>query len=339
MSPSVNQDGIIVDEPGVYAGPSELETITENHSRFKKPVISKKIIDYLTEKGYTLGDRLDIDENGNAEGNTSAVFLANYVSGDIRKSRVVKIPLDSINTDSITTIVNLSRGNRYKNEVRFAQHFSNELAHPNIVDVVDHFNVDGRDIIVENYIRNTRSLKRLIKYNYLNQNSIQEIFSQILDAFGHMHHHGVIYRDGKPSNFAVTDDYKVTTLDLQNCVKERFESNSPMFTKGGTPYSHPRVINAFMGKNDYWPKPEMDIHSLVVILYEMITGKQPFNYQLKMTDDPSANKIEVNSKVYTYGLLRNGKRVDSITDEMYAEDSKNAIKALKDKQKRFKKLF
>jgi len=316
-----------------------LEDILYNDESFKKE-IHPEVQSYLENLGYTLIERLDGGENNSeSDGHTSIVYLANFHSGDINKKRVVKIPVNWIDSSSITTIINMSKKNVYSNEIKYAQHFSNELAHDNIIDVVDHLRVKGQDIIVENYVARSKSLKSLLRWSVPDDNNLKTIYNKILNGFEHMHNNGVIYRDGKSSNILVTNDGLVKIIDLQNCIHENDHLDSALQTKGGTDYSKPDVINAVMTGKSVHPSKSMDRHSLGVIAYEMVTGKLPFNYKLKRAKEGHGKEICVSGKKYNILLLRNDKPVDEITEEMYNEDVKNALKSLKGKEKRFVRFF
>jgi len=87
------------------------------------------------------------------------------------------------------------------------------------------------------------------------------------------------------------------------------------------------------------PSKDMDRHSLMVMNYEMITGKLPFNYELKRAKEGFGKEILVDGKKYNVVLLRNGKIVDEITRKMYDEDCRNAVASLKGREKRFASFF
>src|SRR5690606_26438244 len=130
-------------------------------------------------------------------------------------------------------------------------------------------------IIMEYVDGNT--LDNLIEINSeaFNSSLWKDVFAQVLSAFEYAHINNIIHRDIKPSNIMVSHENKVKILDFGIA---KLLSSNPNLTKTGTKmgsiyYMSPEQV---MG---YDVDLRSDIYSLGVVLYEMLTGRQPFNSQ------------------------------------------------------------
>jgi serine/threonine protein kinase len=96
---------------------------------------------------------------------------------------------------------------------------------------------------------------------------------RICDALNYIHSHGVVHRDLKPENIMIDSDDRIKLIDFGIAA----ESGARRLTFGkfsqlmGTPeYISPEQVNGSRGD------ARSDIYSLGIILYEMLTGKTPF---------------------------------------------------------------
>jgi serine/threonine-protein kinase len=99
---------------------------------------------------------------------------------------------------------------------------------------------------------------------------VERLMTEILDALGHAHAHGVVHRDMKPANLIVLADGKVKIADFGIARVEKSE-----LTQVGTVMGTP----AYMSPEQFMGQPvdgRSDIFSCGVILYQFLTGEKPF---------------------------------------------------------------
>ena len=147
------------------------------------------------------------------------------------------------------------------------------LAHPNIVTLYTFFNEGGSYCMVMEYAEG-ETLKNVIeKTGPIPENRALRIFRQILDAVGYAHSKGIIHRDIKPSNIMLGpgDSVKVMDFGIAKILGDRGLTKTG--AKVGTLYyMSPEQVRA--SKNlDH----RTDIYSLGVMLYEMLTGRLPYD--------------------------------------------------------------
>ncbi len=166
---------------------------------------------------------------------------------------------------------------RYASDENFNERFRREaksaasLSHPNIVSIYDRGEAEGRPYIAMEVIEG-RSLKELI----LSSGSLPipqavEYAKQILGALRFAHRHGIIHRDIKPHNILIGNEDRLKVTDFG-------------IARAGP--SQMTEVGSIMGTAQYL-SPEQargapvtaasDLYSVGVVLYELLTGKTPFN--------------------------------------------------------------
>jgi len=150
------------------------------------------------------------------------------------------------------------------------------LNHPNIVTIYDFGQADGINYIATEYIEGT-TLRELIGGDLKLKDTLQ-IVAQCCEALAAAHKENIIHRDIKPENIMVRPDGYVKILDfglakLTDLSPPTFE-NLAQTAKGviiGTPaYMSPEQVA------DERVDHRTDLWSIGVVLYELITGKNPF---------------------------------------------------------------
>ena len=172
------------------------------------------------------------------------------------------------------------------------------LTHPNIVSVYDVGNEGDLHYIVMELIKG-KTLKDIINEDgKLAWKWSVNVAIQIASALETAHKNHIIHRDIKPHNIIITEDgiAKVTDFGIAKAV-----SNSTITAFGSTigsvHYFSPE--HARGGFTD----PKSDLYSLGVVLYEMVTGKLPFNADtpvsvaLKHMQETPTEPIEINPEV------------------------------------------
>jgi serine/threonine-protein kinase len=164
---------------------------------------------------------------------------------------------------------------RFEREARLAS----ALDHPNICAIYDIGETDGLCYIVMPYIEG-RTLKQVIAGQPLEALSALSIAIQVADAITAAHARGIVHRDIKPNNIVVNDQGQVKVLDfgLAKMLASDGESavdRDKSMTEIGVPYGtmgYGSPEQAAGERVDH----RTDVFSLGVVLYEMITGRQPF---------------------------------------------------------------
>jgi eukaryotic-like serine/threonine-protein kinase len=155
------------------------------------------------------------------------------------------------------------------------------MDHPNIARVLDAGTTQtGRPYFVMELVRGVK-ITDYCDQNELDTRQRLELFMQVCRAIQHAHQKGVIHRDIKPSNILVTviDGVaipKVIDFGIAKAIEGRLTDNT-IFTAYeqfiGTPaYMSPE--QSFMSGVDV--DTRSDIYSLGVLLYELLTGRTPF---------------------------------------------------------------
>ncbi len=212
--------------------------------------------------GTKLGPYEIIEEVG--RGGMAAVYRAYQPNVD--RFVAVKVIFRSIASDSKSL-------DRFQREGRLVA----RLEHPHILPVYDYNGLNDPPYIVMRYLP-TGTLKDVLEREQLPFHEVAYLLTQIASALDYAHRQGVVHRDIKPSNIMVDGDGNAFLTDFG--IARNFESASGLTGTGmaiGTPgYMAPEqgLGTGVDGR--------ADIYSLGVMVYEMLTGKMPFNAETPM---------------------------------------------------------
>ncbi len=144
------------------------------------------------------------------------------------------------------------------------------LDHPNIAKLYNAFRASDQLLMVMEFVEGT-SLEQLMLKGPLMVTDATSYAGQVLDALNYAHSHGVVHRDIKPANIMRTPAGVVKLLDF-GLARVRTEQGltQPGTTVGSLSYMSPEQIRGTE------PDPRSDLYSLGIVLYEMLTGKRPF---------------------------------------------------------------
>jgi eukaryotic-like serine/threonine-protein kinase len=172
---------------------------------------------------------------------------------------------------------------RFAEDPGFVERFRREaqaaagLQHPNVVSVYDRGSFDGTYYIAMEYLPG-RTLKQLIRDEApLDPVRAIDITIQILKAARFAHRRGVIHRDLKPHNLIIDegDHAKVTDFGIARAgASDMTETGSIM---GTAQYLSPEQAQG------HAVSAGSDLYSIGVVLYEMLTGRVPFDAESAVT--------------------------------------------------------
>lgn len=207
--------------------------------------------------GYTLNGRYKI-KRSLGEGGMANVYLAHDLILD-RDVSVKLLRLD-LRDDPHTK-------RRFQREAMAAT----QLNDPHIVGVYDVGEDNGLQYLVMEYVAGT-DLKTYINQHFpiAFQQTI-DIMDQILSAVQEAHQHGIIHRDLKPQNVLIDKQQQVKITDFGIAVAVSQNSLTQTNTvMGSVHYLSPEQARGSIATK------QSDIYSLGIILYELLTGKVPF---------------------------------------------------------------
>ena len=148
------------------------------------------------------------------------------------------------------------------------------LKHPNICTIHEVLDAGDESFIVMELVEG-RSLADLVGRRELTAEAVLDIGRQIADAVAHAHAHNVVHRDLKSSNMVITADGRIKVLDFGLATRTMAATDAvtqsvDTSTAGTIAYMAPEVLRGE-------PADERsDVWAIGVILYEMTTGRRPF---------------------------------------------------------------
>ena len=168
--------------------------------------------------------------------------------------------------------------NEYSQNDEFVRRFRNEskaiavLSHPNIVKIYDVGFTDEIQFIVMEYIDGITLKELLEQQGVLRWKDALKFVVQILKALQHAHDKGIVHRDIKPQNIMLFPDGTIKVMDFGIARFSRVDSKTISDkTIGSVHYISPEQAR---GENT---DERSDIYSVGVVLYEMLTGRKPFD--------------------------------------------------------------
>ena len=182
-------------------------------------------------------------------------------------------------------VANLERKKRFVQEAKAAS----ALNHPGIVTIHDISAADGIDYMVMEFIAG-KPLDRLINRRGLPLAETLDYAAQMADALATAHAAGIVHRDIKPGNLMVTDAGRIKVLDFGLAkLTETAGSDDLAPTIDDAPRTEEGAILgtvAYMSPEQAEGKPvdaRSDIFSFGSVLYEMTTGRRPFQGETRMS--------------------------------------------------------
>lgn len=164
----------------------------------------------------------------------------------------------------------------FREDTTFIRKFRSEaqaaagLTHPNIVNVFDVGDDEGVYYIVMELIEGITLKEYIAKKGKLSIKEATSIAIQVSMGLEAAHNHGIVHRDVKPQNIIISTDGKVKVTDF-GIARAATSNTISSDVMGSVHYSSPeQARNGFVdGKSD--------IYSLGIVMYEMVTGRVPFD--------------------------------------------------------------
>ncbi len=180
------------------------------------------------------------------------------------------------------------------------------ISHPNIVNIFDVGVQDGTYYIVMEYV-DGHTLKQLIRQSApLPVEKAIDIAIMICDGVHHAHEKGIIHRDIKPHNVLITEQGMVKVADFG--IAQAVSAGT--ITYGNNIVGSVHYFSPEQAKGEPINRTT-DIYSIGCIMYEMVTGKVPFNADSPITialrhineDSPSARALNPDVPVGLENLI------------------------------------
>jgi eukaryotic-like serine/threonine-protein kinase len=165
---------------------------------------------------------------------------------------------------------------RHANDDQFIERFRREaknaaaLNHPNIVSIYDRGNAEDTYYIAMEYLDGKTLKQLIISRGAAPVNVAIEYARQILSALRFAHRHGIVHRDIKPHNVLVDSEGRVKVTDFGIARAGTSQMTETGSIVGTAQYLSPEQARG--GEVDQ----RSDLYSLGVVLYELLTGKTPF---------------------------------------------------------------
>lgn len=212
--------------------------------------------------GHTLDGRYAI-RSRIARGGMAMVYLAN----DLRLERRVAVKIMHAH---LADDENFRR--RFDQEARSAA----RLSHPNLVNVFDQGIDADRNYLVMEYLPSI-TLRDLLKQQHsLTREQTLEISEAILSGLAAAHHAGIVHRDLKPENVLLADDGRIKLGDFGLARAVSANTTTGQALLGTIAYLSPELVTRGIAG------ARSDLYAFGIMLYEMLTGVQPYTGEQPM---------------------------------------------------------
>jgi len=198
-----------------------------------------------------------------ARGGMATVYLAT----DLRLERRVAV---KIMHGHLADDVNFK--NRFVQEARSAA----RLSHPNVVNVFDQGQDSDMAYLVMEYLPGI-TLRDLIRdYGELTPEQTVDILDSVLRGLAAAHRAGIVHRDLKPENVLLADDGRIKLGDFGLARAASSNTATGAALLGTIAYLSPELVTRGIADT------RSDIYALGIMMYEMLTGEQPYRGEQPM---------------------------------------------------------
>ena len=205
--------------------------------------------------GTTLSSRYEISEII-ARGGMATVYLAT----DLRLARevAVKVIHPHLSEDPVFR-------DKFFREARMLA----KVSHANLVNIFDQGDDKGSAFIVLELVQGITLRDAIKDLGALDSAQVLQVSKAMLSALAQAHSSGVVHRDLKPENVLLSDDGRIKVTDF-GLARELTSNTDTGSLVGTVAYLAPEVIRR--GKAE----TPSDVYSFGIMLFEMLTGQQPF---------------------------------------------------------------
>lgn len=234
--------------PGEYGAPSYTRKVTTSTT---DPLIGR-----LIDGRYQVRSRI-------ARGGMATVYLAT----DLRLERrvAVKVMHGHLADDS-------QFKQRFIQEARSAA----RLAHPNVVNVFDQGQDDDSAYLVMEYLPGITLRDLLQQHGALTAEQTIDIAEAVLAGLAAAHKAGIVHRDLKPENVLLADDGRIKIGDFGLARAASANTATGAALLGTIAYLSPELVTRGIAD------ARSDIYAVGIMMYEMLTGEQPFKGEQPM---------------------------------------------------------
>jgi serine/threonine protein kinase len=199
------------------------------------------------------------------------------------------------------------------------------MNHPNVIKVTDLID-DGEFVAFVMEYAEGQTLKEYLESKGKNSDQeIKRLFTQMLAAVGYVHEQGFVHRDIKPSNFMINKKGDIRLLDFG--IAKNTDITSAEYTMTGTTQNMgtPIYMSPEQIKSSKDVQAPSDIYSMGVVLWQMVTGKKPYDSQTLSTFD-------IQTKIVNEPLSLTGTEWDTIIKKATQKEISNRYPAIKNFQ-------
>lgn len=168
----------------------------------------------------------------------------------------------------------------YSTDQKFVTRFQREaetmqsLHHPNIVQVYDFGQTDGKYFIVMELVEGTDLRRYLRSSGILDADRAIIIAHDVASGLGAAHRRGIVHRNVKPQNIMVGRNGSIKLIDF--CIASVYGMTTEELDTAGTslniiPYCSPEQAQGQI------VSPSADVYSLGIVMYQMVTGRALFD--------------------------------------------------------------
>lgn len=257
----------------------------------------------ITLRNYTIQNRI-------GEGGMGVVYKAS----DTVLERIVAIKVlhNHLVKDSIFY-------DRFRNEAVLLA----RLNHPNVTTLYNFFSEEDQSFMVMEYVEGI-TLEQLLKQEkVLARETVVRIISAAANGLQHAHERGIFHRDIKPSNIMLSEKGEVKLMDFGIARMKGAASLTRTGSIIGTlEYMAPELLSGAA------PSVHSDLYAMGVVMYELITGKLPFegNTEASLIHNILHHR-PLPVRTYTTGIP---KELESILDRLLKKKPEHRISSAKE---------